>query len=378
MKLALKPFLIFLILLGFSTGGYFILKNFKSLPQKASLLVETPYTQAQLFLNDEDKGQTPFQSDDLPAGEYTLKLRSGERNYQTKITLTGGTQTVVKRELGPSETFSSGDILWFERTSDPPSVSVTSEPDGAQVNLDGDRLDKTPVIAEDLVTGNHDLQISFEGFETEKLTIKLNKGFKLRISSKLALALPASDDRQKIDTGNEKIALFRLSFTQESAYVDRESLVQGTIYLLQTRSGEQEGVWNYFLNHQGDVFDATGQTLVLDNLTDVEKVETIKVGYFATDEPGLSDGATASLASLAKAVLKEPPTLTKAKILPTGTDWLRVRAQPNLSAAEVTKVNVGESFEILEEETGWVKIKLPDGGEGWVSGDFVEKIQEAP
>lgn len=379
MRLALKPFLIFLTLLSLSAGGYFILKNFKSLPQKASLLIETPYATAEIFLNDESKGPTPFQDDNLSAGEYTLKLVSGEQTYQTKITLTGGTQTTLKREFGPSGAFSSSDLLWFEKTPRSTAVSITSEPDGAQIKMDGKSVGETPVIVENVESGSHDLSISFDGFETKKLNIKVGEGFSLRISSKLALALPLSENLEKIDTGNEKIELFRFSLSKDSTYVDQESLVPGTIYLLQTRNGEQKGVWNYFLDHQGNVFDATGQPLVLDDLDKIEKVDTIKIGYFSENDQGLTDQASASLSGLAKAALKEPPKTTKAKILPTGTGWLRVRSQPNLSGVEVTKVDVGAVFEILEEDTaGWIKIKLPDSQEGWVSGDFIEKIQEAP
>lgn len=378
MRVALKPLLIFIILLGLSTGGYFILKNFKSLPQKASLLIETPYTQAQIFLDDKDMGPTPFQSDNLDGGEHTLRLVSGNQTYQTRITLTGGTQTVVKREFGPSDTFSSGELLWFEKASEPPSVSATSEPDGAQISIDGELVGKTPAIAEDLAVGSHDLQISFDEFETKKFTITLDKGFKLRISTKLALTPPFGNDRQKMDAGNEKIELDNLSLNQEPIYADRETLIQGVIYLLQTRNDQNQERWDYFLDNEGEVFDATGQTLVLDNLAEAEKVESIKVGYFGNGNQSLTDQAAASLAALAKVALQQPPLTAKAKILPTGTGWLRVRSEPNLSATEVTKVDVGETFELLEETAGWVKIRLPAGADGWVSRDFIEKIEEAP
>ncbi len=57
----------------------------------------------------------------------------------------------------------------------------------------------------------------------------------------------------------------------------------------------------------------------------------------------------------------------------TGTGWLRVRESPSLSGREIEKVNVGEEFTVKEEQSGWVKIKLPSSGDGWVSAQFVEK-----
>ena len=90
----------------------------------------------------------------------------------------------------------------------------------------------------------------------------------------------------------------------------------------------------------------------------------------------MSEEARAALLLLTEKVLKNPPLTDKVEILPTGVGWLRVRSESNLSSAEVTKVNVGEKFLILKEETGWVKIRVDEETEGWVSSDFTKKIQE--
>lgn len=57
----------------------------------------------------------------------------------------------------------------------------------------------------------------------------------------------------------------------------------------------------------------------------------------------------------------------------TPTGFLRVRERPSTSSSEVGRVNPGDEFDLLDEENGWYKIKLPDGEEGWVSGQYARK-----
>ncbi len=378
MKFALKPLLLFVGILALSAAGFFVFKNFKTITPPASLLVETPNTTAQTFLDDLALDPSPLQKDDLSAGEYNLKLIGGEQIYQTKVELLGGTQTVVRREFGPSDTFSSGEVLWFEKTGNPAAISITSDPDGASVKIDGQDFGKTPLLIEDLEAGTHDLHLSKDFFETRKISVKTADGYQLRISSKLALNPLPTGEIKTIDFGGEKVTVSNLSPTG-TLFADAESLKKGIIYWTRTRGlGTTQVKLDYFVDAEGKIFDAEGKDFDPETFTG-EPVETVAVGFLgnAGDEE-ISDQAKTSLTSLTKKVLKTPPLVDKVKILPTGVGWLRVRSEPNLSGTEVTKVDVGESFPVLSEQAGWVKIKLTDGGEGWVSADFVEKFQEAP
>lgn len=64
------------------------------------------------------------------------------------------------------------------------------------------------------------------------------------------------------------------------------------------------------------------------------------------------------------------------EILPTPNGWLRVRQGPGTSYPEITKVNSGEEFPLLEEKEGWLKLKLSEEQEGWVSGQYARKKEE--
>ncbi|PIV00586.1 hypothetical protein COS54_02700 [Candidatus Shapirobacteria bacterium CG03_land_8_20_14_0_80_39_12] len=58
----------------------------------------------------------------------------------------------------------------------------------------------------------------------------------------------------------------------------------------------------------------------------------------------------------------------------TPTSWLRVRMEPSTTATEAAKVNPGEKFPFLDEESGWLKIEYEPGKEGWISGQYATKI----
>ncbi|MDO8514968.1 MAG: PEGA domain-containing protein [bacterium] len=73
------------------------------------------------------------------------------------------------------------------------------------------------------------------------------------------------------------------------------------------------------------------------------------------------------------------PSATLAKpyvtIKETPTGWLRVRFSPSTSATESGRVNPGDKFPLLDEQTGWAKIRFKDLLEGWVSDSYVEKVK---
>ncbi len=60
-------------------------------------------------------------------------------------------------------------------------------------------------------------------------------------------------------------------------------------------------------------------------------------------------------------------------ILQTPTGFLRVRQDASLSAAEISQVKPGETYELLDEKTGWYEIKLSDGSNGWISSQYAQK-----
>ncbi len=68
-----------------------------------------------------------------------------------------------------------------------------------------------------------------------------------------------------------------------------------------------------------------------------------------------------------------PPPRPYVLIEETPTGWLRVRMEPSTTATEAAKVNPGEMYSLLDEESGWYKIEYEEDEEGWISGQYAEK-----
>ncbi|OGK31443.1 hypothetical protein A3B02_01260 [Candidatus Roizmanbacteria bacterium RIFCSPLOWO2_01_FULL_42_14] len=61
----------------------------------------------------------------------------------------------------------------------------------------------------------------------------------------------------------------------------------------------------------------------------------------------------------------------------TDTGWLRVRAEPTLFASEAAKVKPGQTFNVLEEQSGWYKIEYENGKQGWIFAQYTSKQNES-
>ena len=57
----------------------------------------------------------------------------------------------------------------------------------------------------------------------------------------------------------------------------------------------------------------------------------------------------------------------------TPTGFLRVRDKPSLNGLEVERVSPGDKLVLLEELSGWDRVRLLDGKEGYVSAVYISK-----
>ena len=81
---------------------------------KPAALQVTSMPEASVFLDGKHLGKTPFYSDQITAGEYTVKVSASEANYVDIITLIPGTLTVINRDLANNSLAQSGENLWLE------------------------------------------------------------------------------------------------------------------------------------------------------------------------------------------------------------------------------------------------------------------------
>lgn len=88
--------------------------------------------------------------------------------------------------------------------------------------------------------------------------------------------------------------------------------------------------------------------------------------------------ATNSASDSAQTVGTSPtptPTLSgnTVVILDTPTGFLRVRDSASANSTEIGQVKPGETYQYLDEQQGWIQIKLKDGTKGWISSQYTQK-----
>jgi len=118
---------------------------------KAGLKI-TSVPEAGVFINQESVGKTPYLNGDLLAGEYQVRLESGNMSWQGSVKLNNGTETILNRELAESLASSSGEVLHLYEGK---GVVITSVPTGASVEINGKIKGVTPLSVVDLPTGEH-------------------------------------------------------------------------------------------------------------------------------------------------------------------------------------------------------------------------------
>ncbi|GAB6102214.1 hypothetical protein JCM16138_14370 [Thermococcus atlanticus] len=115
---------------------------------KAFLNVNSIPVGAKVYINDEYKGKTPTTLQ-LSPGTYTVKLiKNDYENYTTTVTIGMGEIKNVSVTLVP--------LFGY--------LSITSNPSGAEVYIDGSYIGTTPINDYKLSTGQHEVKLAKEGY----------------------------------------------------------------------------------------------------------------------------------------------------------------------------------------------------------------------
>jgi hypothetical protein len=173
--------------------------------------------------------------------------------------------------------------------------------------------------------------------------------------------------------------LYNISIENPVVTADTQAWVRGVIYWNTTRGINvdnvglnKEKVFDYFIDYKGGIYDINGKAVVTEE--DFQRLKDLKRGAYL-GIPSLGEGVTPeareALEKLSELGVESVSTKT-AIIKTTPLGWLRVREEPSLNATEITRVNTGNTYNVLSEEEGWVKIKVSDTVEGWVSATYVE------
>lgn len=232
--------------------------------EKAGLRVLSVPNGAQVYINDQIVGKTPFEDQDLTTEEYTLKIEADKSSWQGKLRLNPGVLTVMNRELTPDSSSSAGEVLNLEKGK---GVTIVSNPSDAVVEINGKEYGKTP-ISVDIAPGEYTFALKKPSFLNRSIRATAPGGYNLVINVDLALS-------------------------------------------------------------------------------------------------------EADLTKLSAPVITETP---KVIVKNTPTGFLRVREKASTISKELSKVDPGEELVLLEELSDWVRVRLSNGTEGYVSSTYVEKV----
>ncbi len=154
---------------------------------KAGLQVITNQESCSLFLDDQYLDKTPYINKKIQPGQYTLRIEPDNPElvpYETPVNLNPGTLTVVTWQPGPHSEASGGVIYEMEALADKKKaeISFITIPDNAIISFDNREKQFSPLVLTDIEPGHHQFAVSLPAFETQKHTINVVPGFRLKIS----------------------------------------------------------------------------------------------------------------------------------------------------------------------------------------------------
>jgi hypothetical protein len=170
--------------------------------QPGSVSIISKPSEALVFLDDREVGNTPVTITELSPGTYMLEVKTeGYESWSNRVEVIPGKEIALTAKLQT-------------KTG---SVNIKSEPSDAIVFLDEMNFGKTPIIITDLRPGKHKLEIKVEGYEDwaenidiipeneVALTAELNmKPGTVNIESKPAEAIVFLDEKE---FGNTPISI---------------------------------------------------------------------------------------------------------------------------------------------------------------------------
>lgn len=158
-------------------------------PKKAGVLINT-IPASTVFVNNVQVGKTPYDGTFDP-GEIDLKLVPDASNkplmvFETRLLLNSGIQTVVKRVFGETLDLSGGEIISFEKTGEAnPSMAIVTNPDSAQISIDGKAFGFAPYKTSQVSASYHQIAIDLNGYLERTVNVKTISGYKLTLIVKL-------------------------------------------------------------------------------------------------------------------------------------------------------------------------------------------------
>jgi hypothetical protein len=134
---------------------------FDSGPSTGSLEVTANVEGADVYLDGEAVGETPFRLDEIEAGPHEIRVEiPGRQPFRKSIRIAGGQESRVRAFL----------------KTELARLRVESDIAGATVFVDRRYVGTTPLTVEDFGPGNYELTVSAEGYDIHSEMVELAPG----------------------------------------------------------------------------------------------------------------------------------------------------------------------------------------------------------
>lgn len=239
-------------------------------------------------------------------------------------------------------------LLDFFQTPNQAGIRVLSTPSEGFVFINGAQVGKIPFQDEKLKSGEIDVKIS-SGDLTWQGKVKLSSGTLTVVNRELAKETSsASGETLTLEKGK---GITVISYPAEADLEIDGKFYGKTPISLEVTAGEH----TFNLSHPGFL------------------KRSVKAYVPDKYNLNLNVDLAASEADLTATVTPPITETPKVVVLDTPTGFLRVRDKPDLIGKEIKRVSPGDELILLEELSGWDKIRLPDDTEGYVSSTYLEK-----
>ncbi len=140
--------------------------------QTGSISVSSNPSGANVYLDGTSKGTTPITLHNVPIGSHTIKLaKSGYNDVSSTVTVGSGQTSSVSKTL----------------TGQTGSISVSSNPSGAKIYLDGTYKGTTPKTLSNVPIGSHTVKLAQTGYSDVSKSVTVTSGKIAQVSKTLSI-----------------------------------------------------------------------------------------------------------------------------------------------------------------------------------------------
>jgi uncharacterized RDD family membrane protein YckC len=159
---------------------------------------------ATVFINGEQKGETPFVDEKMAPGEYKISLKTTDPsaiNWEGSITLVRGHMVTLSRDL--HRDVIAGETIELKEGS---GITISSNPSEAIVIIDNKEVGKTPYTDNNLAIGEHEIILEKPGSGGRVIKVNVIENYQTHLYMELGKesSVQVSNQNQTQQTATPK------------------------------------------------------------------------------------------------------------------------------------------------------------------------------